>query len=881
MDDSSLLQTKFYRPRRRATHVVRTRLRHLLNRSAERGWVLVVAGAGFGKTTVIADWTEACAQRTCWLSLDRIDSNPARYFAYLIAAIEQRQPQVVDGLSALLNAAQRQNHYDTFVNALLNRMAQLDERLIIVLDDYHRIEDEQIHRAMNHLLTHSPPLATFVLLTRSDPSLPLARMRVSGKLTELRADALAFTVDEASRFFNESFGLSLSDEQVQALSHRTEGWSAGLQMAALALQTSDQDPAHFIKNFTGSHGHVIDYLVEEVLRGQPAEVQDFMMQLSPLRQFNVALCNAVLDESGARNAAVMLDYLETHNLFLIPLDDSRQWYRYHHLFADLLQAELEKVHPAATVAIHLRAADWYESEGDHAEAIDYALTGGDYERAAALIQGQLTSTMWQTALSTWQRWQHLLPPSFAADYPVLAITMGQALAVSGRVHEMIPLWRRIERDGLPLFGRLIHAYLNADDAHDADYFATLAQEAQSQSLDQAELIMLSFVLGSTGDYRAAGRTVDQAAAESQRVGDDFSSWMALIHRCRFYIQLGALRHAYELCQTVLSLVPSLSPAARDLLGLAYTSLGRIYLAWNELERAEAYLQQALRHVNETGFRMAVLPHATMLLAETKQAQGRTDEAQRLAARAVDHARRFDFASEALWLQAYEAQLFLRQGNVAAAAARLLEQSKLPPSRFYPQSIYTLATAQLYLAQNRASRAVALLTGLVAELPDIHTVEAWVTLALARQMQGDGQHAGVALTTAIGLAESENQRRPFLNQADLHGKLLVRLLSRMAGEQPDNRFVQTLLALLPATEEDAAAQSNLTEPLSERELAVLRLIAAGHSNKEIAAELMLAVSTIKWYINVLYSKLHVRSRSQAIARAHELKLLTPPTGGDAR
>ncbi|MEM7132375.1 MAG: AAA family ATPase [Chloroflexota bacterium] len=804
-----LLNTKFYRPHLRTTCVARPRLRRILDWGLNEGWILIVAAAGMGKTTLITEWTDPQIEQTCWLSLDKADDELTRFFTYLIGAIRERRPEVTEGLSELLQASHPdaiENLLNDLVDLLLNRLAQLNQPLIIVLDDYHNIENKQIHEAMTRLLTHSPPLVTFVLLTRSDPPLPLARMRVMGRLTEVRRDGLAFTQEEATHFFNDSFGLGLSAEQVDALTARTEGWSAGLQMAALALQTHVSDRSSFIHNFTGSHRHVLDYLMEEVLRVQTQSVRDFMMRIAPLHQFNVALSNAVLDESAAKNAAVMLDYLEVHNLFLIPLDDSRQWYRYHHLFAELLRGQLDKAEPTAVRQVQERAAKWYESQGDHEQAIDYALAAQAHEFASDLIQARLTTTMWQTALSTWQRWHNLLPSDFLVKNPMLAVTLGQALAVSGRVQDAIPLWREIDPSSVPLPSYLMREFLNVDERHDRDSFAVIAREAQSQPLDQVTQIMLAFIWSSAGDYRMACGMVDAAAVESQRVGDDFSSWMALVHQCRLYALLGELDQAYEFIQTALTIAQSLPPALHDLLGIIYVARVRVHLARNELDDAKRYAQQALQQVDETGFVMGVLPAATMLLAETLQAQGHIDAAQAEAERALDLARRFDFPSEYDWLQAYQVQMQLREGNLAAATAWLAQRRPLPPSRFYPLSICRLVEAQIYLAQNQPSRAINLLTELTTEPANLYTADAWLLLALARQAAGDEQQAFMALTTAISIAEPQKNVRAFLNQADHHAKLLVRLLTHFSTEHPENRFVQSLLSLLsvslhPGSEEN--------------------------------------------------------------------------------
>lgn len=872
-----LLTTKRYRPRRRATCVARPRLRQMLERGLTDGWVLVVAAAGSGKTTLVVDWTEPYVDRTCWLSLDEEDDEPTRFFAYLLAAIEEREPELMPDVSARLQVTHRET-FDDVVAALLNCLAQLEERLIIVLDDYHRIENEQINAAMTRMVAHASPLATFVLITRKDPPLPIARMRVIGELTEVRAHDLAFTLDEATRFFNESFGLNLTSDQVEALSARTEGWSAGMQMAALALQSKRQNNASFIDNFTGSHRHVLDYLMEEVLRSQPESVRNFMMQTAPLRQFNVALCNAAMDESSenngissAKNAAVMLDYLETHNLFLVPLDDSRQWYRYHHLFADLLRSELDKVRPDATRQIQHRAAAWFETEGNYEEAISYASDAGAFEHTAMLMQKHLMTSYWQIPLQTWRSWYRRLPAEFFAVNAHLGFLFGHALLIRGFVDDALTLLRQLDPMELEIDNRLMYEYMNIYERHTVESYAALLEDIDPRTLSPIGNLMYASLISARGDHLRACAMVDEAAQQALRTGDPIAIIGLGPHRCRLYSLAGRLQEARAMSEELLAQAAAAPHGPTEMFSFLYMVIGRSLLAQNQLEEAEVILRQGQQFVEETGFLMSVLPMETMLLAEVKMAQGDEEGARAEAQSAVELSRRHELSGESEWLQSYQIQILLRQGDLTAATEWLQERRELPMARFSPSTCRRIVEAQIYLAQNRPSRAINLLTELTQEPQNLHTVDAWLLLALARQAAGDGQHAIIALTTAISFAEPETNIRAFLNQADLHAKLLVRLLNRFAEENPENRFVQTLISLLPATEEEATAQSNLIEPLSDRELEVLNLIVAGHANKEIAAQMILAPNTIKWYIKVLYGKLHVKSRSQAIARAHELRL----------
>src|SRR5215216_1241455 len=428
-----ILATKLYVPPPRPKVVSRTRLIERLNEGLHRKLTLISAPAGFGKTTLVSEWVAGCERPTAWLSLDEGDNDPARFLAYLIAALQQIAPNIGAEVMGLLQSPQPPPAASILTD-LLNEITAIPDHFILVLDDYHVIDSKTIDQALSFLLEHQPPQVHLVIVTREDPDLPLARLRAQGQLTELRAAGLRFTASEAAEFLNTVMGLNLSAADIASLEDRTEGWIAGLQLAALSMQGS-KDTANFIKSFTGSHHFVMDYLVEEVLQQQPESVQTFLLRTSILDRLCGSLCDAVLlDASGSASGQETLEYLERANLFLVPLDNERRWYRYHHLFADLLRQRLQQIAPSRDEVseLHRRASQWYEDHGLEIEAFQHAASANDVNRAERLIEGQGVPLQFKGAAAPVLKWLDSLPRAALDANPSLWVTYATALFFSGR-----------------------------------------------------------------------------------------------------------------------------------------------------------------------------------------------------------------------------------------------------------------------------------------------------------------------------------------------------------------------------------------------------------------------------------------------------------------
>lgn len=878
-----LLLTKITCPPSRPNTVLRPTLLGKLDAGIGRKLILVAATAGFGKTTLVAQWAAQHPNAACWLALDPGDNDPSRFFSYLIAALQTQFPDFGQPLLATLQSPQP-TPIAAMLPPLLNELAALPHPALLILDDYHLIDNLAIHDALTFLLEQLPPTLTLVLLTRTDPPLPLPRLRGRHQLVELRAEALRFSLTDTRQFFHETMHLPLPDHVLAALESRTEGWAVGLQLAAIALQNTTETAEAFVATFSGSHRFVLDYLLEEVLNQQPADVRQFLLQTAVLHQFTAELCDVVLGRGaggqGSRGERVssaplllrspaLLHHLETHNLFLIPLDSHRRWYRYHHLFADLLRARLQAESPQLVPMLQRRAAAWFEQNGRFEEAVAYVLAAADYDHAADLILGLANAVSQRNEIETLLRWQAQFPPGYVANHPRLAIYFGLAFALNGRWFHAQTLFAGVappnDLSNQPS-DTLLLAYLIA--THQQDRAQLIAIAAQAQTLPNPSpltQLMQALITSLLEDFATAHEqmTATQHAAEQENNPE--LALTALFHRCRLLVFAGRLRQAHQLCQQAQAHIAALGATAAPLASFVYVSLGRIFLEWGALEDGEEALQTAVQISQQSGLVTGILASATMMLAELAQLRGDTTRATTLAAAALDYARQFDPPAEQRWLEATQAKLWLMQGQVVTAVRWLhnFKANYLPLSLFYTTDQLPPLEARVLLAQQQPDAVVALLAQEAA--PSINTVERYLLLALARHAQGNSHHARLALVQAVELAAAENRRYPFLSLAPG----LQPLLAQWCQQADAPPFAREMIEVVGKTA--VSALPPLIAPLTPREQDVLQLLVAGQSNQEIAATLTLAPSTVKWYINTLYSKLQVQNRPEAIAKARTLGL----------
>src|SRR6266705_452055 len=435
-----ILATKLYIPRLRPNVVSRPRLLDRLNEALHRNLTLISAPAGFGKTTLVSEWVEGIERPTAWLSLDEGENDPARFLAYLVAALQTITANIGEGVLGMLQSSQPPPT-EAILTALLNEITTLPDHFVLVLDDYHVLDAKSVDIALTYLVEHLPPQMHLVIATREDPQLPLARLRARSHLTEVRAADLRFTASEAAAFLNQVMGLNLSAADIAALEDHTEGWIAGLQLAALALQ-GHQDVPGFIRTFAGDHRYIVDYLVEEVLQHQPEPVRSFLLQTSILDRLNGPLCNAV---TGQEEGNARLEALERGNFFVVPLDDKRHWYRYHHLFAEVLSVHLMAEQPHQVATLHRRASEWYEHNGSTTNAIRHAMAAEDFERAADLVELAVPAMLRSRQEATLLGWLKALPDELVHVRPVLSAGYAGALLVSGELEGVEARLRGAER----------------------------------------------------------------------------------------------------------------------------------------------------------------------------------------------------------------------------------------------------------------------------------------------------------------------------------------------------------------------------------------------------------------------------------------------------
>lgn len=912
-----LLTTKLYVPPPRPNLVPR---RHLIARLAEgvglgRRLTLLSAPAGYGKTTLVSAWLHSTDRPRAWLSLDEGDNDPARFLAYLIAALQQVDDGIGQAAGDLLEAPQLPAT-GALVTALINDLAATPDPFVLVLDDYHTIRELAVHRAVQSLLEQQPPHMHLLIVTRVDPPLPISLLRARGQLTEIRQDDLRFSAEEATAFLNQSVGLDLAAAQIAVLENRAEGWISGLQMAALSIQHRDaESAARLIDNFSGRHHFVLDHLTDEVLRRQPEPIQRFLLQSSILERMCGPLCDQVVGDvedwrpedggqgrpaHGPRSQNV-LEYLESSNLFIVPLDSERQWYRYHRLFLDLLRKRLQQTLPDQMTTLHRRASVWYEQNGFVAEAIDHALSAGDLERAAHLVEQAAEATLMRGETVTFLRWVEALPGDLVRARPALGVFRAWALLVTGHPLDAAESQLQdVDESSDRMSGRVsaVRAWISAlrGQIPSALEFSRRALE----DLPKDDTFLRAITLWNLGiSYWAEGDTVagDQALEEAARVGRQTGNTMvAVTALCRLAglrIVQGQLHEGQTILQRALALATERNGQHLPIAGEALNGLGELARERNDLEAAARYLTRGIELSRQQGSIGALGGYIS--LARVRRAQGDLAAARDLIQQAQQFAEEFDATDiDDMTVALFQARFWITEGNLEAVARwaeeRGLEAALAPTgapegsglAEVHLRKYEQLVLARLLIAQGRLDEALALLDPLLRTMErhgrlrgmiEVHNLK-----ALALSAKGDLDQALVSLERALSLGRPGGYLRIFADE----GEPLAALLRQAAARGIATDYAGTLLEAMseqagePAGEEGGpsatAAAPPLVEPLSEREQEVLRLIAVGLSNREIAEELVVAVSTVKWHINNVYGKLGVRSRTQAVARANQLGLL---------
>jgi len=910
---ASLLATKFYIPPPRPGLVSRPLLVERLNAGLVSGCKLTLlsAPAGFGKTTLVSEWISLNAEsrmqndevnpaiyhsalknshfRAAWLSLDPSDSDPARFLTYVVAALQSAEPNLGDSVLAALQTPQPQP-IAGLLTSLLNEISALPNRVVLVLDDYHTLDSPEANAVLASLLEHSPAQLHIVITTREDPHLPLARMRARSQLTELRVADLRFTPAEAAEFLNRAMGLNLSEIDVTALEARTEGWIAGLQLAALAMQ-GEQDTPRFIQSFTGSHRFVLDYLLEEVLQRQPPDIQDFLLRTSILDRICGSLCDAILGASPGSGQSV-LESLERANLFIVPLDGERRWYRYHHLFGDLLLQRLG--HPLYFTELNLRASQWYEIQGDLAKAFHHALAAGDFECAARLAEAAWPGMEGSFQFAAWVSWAKMLPEAVVRARPGLCYQLGRAFSDLGEPESSEFHLHNAERAlaetpsqaefaPLPGYIALTRAY-NAQ--VQGDMAETIRYAEQAMQLIPAEdifrraqaVIMLEFTQWANGDLEASLHAIRAWMADMHKIGNPVFAIASAFAEADLLVVLGRLHEAIRAYQQALQLAAEHGAEAQQITAHHHLGLALIYHELGDSESTAVHLQTAA----DLGQRTTLVDWLhRWKLAQTrfKESAGEWEAALEL----LEEAKR-DYVKNPVPIthpfETLKARIYLKQGRLDKARKWAKERGdSIPDEVSYVAEFDMLTLVRVLLAEGSFNGVDDLLERLrtLAEAQNRmgSILEILLTEALAHQAQGHAPQALAALERALTLAKPEGYLRTFVNEGEAMRLLVSDFRRKMDGHShPLLAYADKLLAAFgsPSDSPITTPQSQLPDALTPRELEILRLVAQGLSNTEISQRLYLALSTVKGHNLRIFGKLQAQNRTKAVARARELGLL---------
>jgi LuxR family maltose regulon positive regulatory protein len=902
-----ILATKLYIPPPRSKIVLRPRLIERLNEglSSGRKLTLISASAGFGKTTLVSEWVACCGRPVAWLSLDEGDNDPKGFLAYLVAALQTVAANIGAGVLAALQSSQPP-YTASLLAALLNEITALPDNFILVLDDYHVIDSKPVDEALTFLLEHLPPRMHLVITTREDPHLPLARLRARDQLTELRAADLRFTPAEASEFLNQVMDLNLSAEDITALEARTEGWIAGLQLAALSMQ-GRQDAARFIKSFTGSHHFVLDYLVEEVLQRQPEHVRNFLLQTAILDRLSGPLCDAV---TGWEDGRGMLETLERGNLFVVPLDDQRQWYRYHHLFAEVLQAHLREAQPNQVPTLNQRASEWYEQNGLPSDAIRHALAAEDFARAADLAELAWPASSGGSFQSIeWLGWVKALPEELVRARPVLCAAQAQAFLFAGKLEAaearlmdaerwLEPTTNLIERSETPSTKMVVvdeeqfrslpvslasvrayHAQAIGDVSGTMKYtrrVLDLLPEGDTKGRGAASSL-LGLAQYASGELKAAYRTFsDGLAAGMNPLGVITGAFvladmkMTLGH---LYEALSIYEHALQLANEHGEPMPL---ETQDV----YTGISKLHREQGDLEGAA----QDLLISRNLGKQVELADWQyrwCIAQARLKESQGDLDGALDLLNKAERQFVRTP-VPEVRPIAALKTRIWVKQGRISQALDWVRERGLSSDDELsFLREFEHITLARVLIAQHKCDlvngsiqEAIGLLERLLQAAEEGgrtgSVIEILVVQALAHQAQGNILLALAPLEHALTLAEPENYIRIFIDE----GLPIENLLNIIKTENKKlNLYIQRLKAVFLGEKPQLSVtnQQSLIEPLSERELEVLRLLRSELSGPEISQHLIVSINTFRAHTKNIFNKLGVNDRRAAVRRAEELDL----------
>jgi LuxR family transcriptional regulator, maltose regulon positive regulatory protein len=902
---TTILATKLYVPAPRPKIVPRPRLINQLNNGLHHKLTLVSAPAGFGKTTLVSEWVANCESPVAWLSLDKEDNDSTRFLTYLVTAMQTIVPDIGTEALRLLQSSQLPPT-ESVLTILLNEIAASPVNFILVLDDYHVIDNKAVGNALTFLLEHLSPQMHLVITTREDPNLPLARLRARDQLTGLRATDLRFTEPEAAEFLNQVMDLSLSDEDVTALEARTEGWIAGLQLAAISMQ-GNKDASNFIKSFTGSHHFVLDYLLEEVLQQQPESVQSFLLRTSILDRMCGPLCDAILLDPLASGGDT-LERLEHANLFIIPLDNERHWFRYHHLFGSLLRQRLgQSRKPEEIAQYHTRASEWYEKNGEQAQAFHHSIAAGDFSRAAMLAEKHWRGMSESFQYAVWLDWAKQLPEGLIRSRPVLCTQIAWAhmdlsevdasesrlrdaeRCLEGSADETVVVVEKQFRS-LPARIAMIRTY-NAQSVSDFPTAVKYAELAIRLAPEEDHFLraQTSAILGGTywanGDLEAACKSMSDWIYNAQKAGNFIFAIASSSGKADIQIAQGHLCEALKTYQGALQLASEHEAGSQRVIAHHHLGMAQLYYEMRDDVSAAQHLQKSMELGQQSVLHdWSYRKHLAQ--ARLKESEGDLDSAIDL----LDDAQRFYVRSLIPYtrpIDAIKAGIYLKQGRLSNAQEWVREHGFTVDDEIsYLREFEHITLARVLLAEYESNQkeriiqdALSLLKRLLTPAEDQKRMgsmlEILMVTALAYHALGSTSQAFASLERSLLLAMPEGYFRTFVDEDEPMRSLLsaFHLWTEKQPRGTDHKLTGYVGKLLSAFRQPKdAQQSKLIVPLSRRELEILQLIAQGLSNQEISKRLFLALNTIKGHNQIIFSKLQVQRRTEAVARARELDLL---------
>jgi LuxR family maltose regulon positive regulatory protein len=906
LDQDELLLTKLSVPPVRLSLVARQRLVKQLDAGLSSKLILVTGPAGFGKTTLLSNWLHSCSLPIAWLSLDAGDNDPVRFWTYVIASLQKLQAGIAEHVLTMLSSVQTRS-LETIMTAFINALATLPEDIVLVLDDYHVIDAQPIHDAITLLLDYLPPQFHLVLASRSEPPLPLARLRARCHMVELTANDLRFSRDEAEVFFHNVMNLKLSDEDITALALRTEGWIAGLHLVSIALQ-GRQNVSQFVGEFQGNHRYILDYLASEVLQRQPQHIQQFLLQTSILDRFNGSLCDAVTEQ---KNSQAVIEQLEQANLFLVGLDDKRYWYRYHHLFVEFLYERLYRTSPEGLQALHHRAAQWHIRHGLITEAIRHALAASEFSLAAYLIQKMAQTMLMRREVTTLLAWLFALPDTIVQDAPHLSLVYAWALIHANQLEAVEQYLQNAESaieagkvlGEIPSMRGEIAAIRARVAAFSGDSSRTIELSQHALALLPENVmhirgevaLNLGIAYISNGNTAAASQAFVQAKDISEAAGNLRTTMLAVRYLALLQVDQGLLYQAAEMYRQGLNVAHSAGETMLPPLGFMHLGLGELLYEWNMLDDATAHLEEAIER-GQRGGDVKIWLMAYLLLAHVKHALGDLDSVNSILEKVEHLIRQANFTRAHLWLKADRALLEIAKGNVAAAAN--WEQTcglDMDAEPTFALEYEYFILARMLLAQSKTQKAIHIASQLLRMAEEKERTGVMISnlslLATAYEAANNSKQVIHVLGRALALAEPQGYIRTFVNMGAPMECLLKKLRKAyLTRQQSGNNqrwtfslnYLDTLLAAFGNTQgvlnneteivRNILPMQPLLESLSEREQDVLQLLAAGQSNREIAQHLIVGLNTVKTHVKSIYAKLDVHSRTQALVRAQALRLL---------